>query len=103
MRIGDSLARDSVMTQRPPPRTPVHLGPIDVLLPGGQTVVNGESLNGNGALLTARMSCAAAVCLNFLIIIEIWRSTRDLVSIPAPLDDCTALRLSPHYGFLLFH
>jgi len=33
----------------------------------------------------------------------IWRSTPDLVSIPAPLDDCTALQLSPYHRFLLFH
>ena len=33
----------------------------------------------------------------------IWRSTRDLISVPAPLDACTALQLSSHYGLLLFH
>ena len=31
------------------------------------------------------------------------RSTRDHVSIPAPVGDCTPLQLSPHYGFLPFH
>jgi len=28
--------------------------------------------------------------------------TRDHISVPAPLDACTALQLCSHYGFLLF-
>ena len=38
-----------------------------------------------------------------VVIIIIWRFTRDLISVPAPLDDYTAHILCSHYGFLLFH
>jgi len=32
----------------------------------------------------------------------IWRFTRNLISVPAPLDDYTALQLYSDYGLLLF-